>query len=85
MTTEEAKTKWCPMARCVERIGESSSFPRNRVAIVGESDWVTLAADLVGSKCIGSGCALWRRYTEGVGTDDGECGLIVRWTPNSVI
>lgn len=60
LTEDEAKKKWCPFARTVERYDGFNSSPRNRVAQVEGDNALVLAADLTGVQCIASGCAAWR-------------------------
>jgi hypothetical protein len=67
MTEDEAKTKWCPMARS----GDSRGFNKNRNGEGGS---------LKSSHCIGSECMAWRVICPGQAVDQqgrpaGECGL----------
>ena len=55
MTEDEAKTKWCPMAREYHCLGDYELPPHNRV-IIGESD----SHIKVSSKCVASDCMMWR-------------------------
>jgi hypothetical protein len=69
MTEDEAKTKWCPMARAEAGRGEMSI---NRLPM-GEPD--------VGCLCIASACMMWREASLPVKRDGdtfvfgGYCGL----------
>jgi hypothetical protein len=49
MTEDEAKTKWCPMARCWGQSG-----PVNRDG----------GKPRIGAMCLGSGCMMWRWLDE---------------------
>lgn len=60
MTEDEAKTKWCPFARAVESGEAGNSAPRNCVTMVDEDPPRKLAAELIGTSCIGSACMAWR-------------------------
>lgn len=46
MTEDEAKTKWCPMAR------PDNQTAANRRYVDGEA--------MKNSRCLGSGCMMWR-------------------------
>jgi hypothetical protein len=73
MTEDEAKKKWCPCARTVEKWNDGTSSPRNRVAI-GES--TTEVHNLVGTKCIASACMAWRWSMSANSPElGGGCGL----------
>lgn len=58
MTEDEAKTKWCPMARVALDYGEGSNGAR--AVLSANRGWADqtdhLAAD---SCCIGSACMMW--------------------------
>lgn len=60
-TEEEAKTKWCPFARTVERWPDSGiSVARNRVAhIIGDGELDKVIRPF-GCECIASECMAWR-------------------------
>jgi len=69
MTKEEAKSKWCPMVRCVW-------YPTPTI-----SGWNRVSENV---NCIGSDCMMWRWHirganVDGVYNDDypvgGHCGL----------
>lgn len=67
MTEQEAKTKWCPMAR-VEILGEGCSA--NRLP-----DYESLNGEMVrdaSANCLGSGCMVW---CNGHASGKGYCGL----------
>lgn len=74
VTEEDAKTKWCPMVRHIERqdSGESSN---NRCFPVDDPKKTGISNN-VWNKCIGSHCMMWRR-TNAVSAIDlrGYCGL----------
>jgi hypothetical protein len=86
MTEEEAKTKWCPMARGVNESGG------NRIAYGSagdgpvEDDYTTEAA--MKYPCIGSACMAWRWDSVGMEYEHagyggkargkGHCGLAGR-------
>lgn len=61
MTPDEAKQRWCPMAR--EHGGNASI---NRSAIERSEAW---------SKCIADQCMMWRWYTPHASDQSGYCGL----------
>ena len=63
MTEEEAKTKWCPMARTVYMEGTNASNA-NR-----DEDGCATHADM----CLASGCMMWR--VTSLVTRRGYCGL----------
>jgi hypothetical protein len=74
MTEQEAKTKWCPMARC--KIDHDCA---DTIAVNRWSD----GAMIRGSLCVASDCMMWRwEVPEGKATnkneekwDSGYCGL----------
>jgi hypothetical protein len=68
MTEQEAKTKWCPMAR-VDVGGEGvAAVNRREVRTKQAGDtWAGL-----NSNCIGSGCMVW---CNGHASGKGYCGL----------
>jgi len=77
MTEEEAKTKWCPMARLVAgqetdeygvTLVPDNQVSFNRMAYTKETK---LPA---GAYCVASDCMMWRWYNDG-GRDQGYCGL----------
>lgn len=63
MTEDEARQKWCPMARTVFGYDGGTTQPFNR--FIGPPDDVevmkviTAIRDGGGAKCIASGCACW--------------------------
>lgn len=63
MTSEQAKTKWCPMVREANG-GGANTFDDDR-----NPDY---------ARCIGPECALWREEgkQQETGRSTGECGLI---------
>ena len=71
LTEAEAKTKWCPFARTIERSPDGVTRSRNRVAtIVNDAEGTitdVYSAGLLGCACIASACMAWRwemeRYT----------------------
>lgn len=68
MTEEEAKGKWCPMARAASSIGY---FPVNRMEAKLTEDGSVADPDCM---CLASGCMMWRWH----GPHDekrGYCGL----------
>ena len=64
MTEDEAKTKWCPMARLASGGGSV-----NRYYVGGMGGGPT-----TGSNCIASGCMMWRETS----SQHGYCGLAGR-------
>ena len=64
MTEDEAKQRWCPMARVNRKIAMG-----NRVQF-DDGTWDTA----VGSRCIASGCMMWRTTS----SQHGYCGLAGR-------
>ena len=75
MTEQDAKTRWCPFARTVERNGQESSQPRNRAADTVE-DEVAEVPNLVATLCLGSACMAWRWLaSETSRPRPGFCGL----------
>ncbi len=63
ITEEEARKKWCPFARTVEKLTDGISFPRNRVVNVPNKDDLTdveFLSVLTGTTCIASECMAWR-------------------------
>ena len=74
LTEQEARTKWCPMAR-VARFGIEKSELGNTVeAIVGSCnrDALGKSPNPIGScRCIASDCMMWRWDI----ASEGHCGL----------
>lgn len=71
MTEEEAKTKWCPMARvalngCNQYV--AGNWDSRGISEVEQHDYF---------KCIGSGCMMWRPHgpKESLAGEHGHCGL----------
>jgi len=67
MTVDEAKTKWCPMARVDSYNQYTPSVQRvcaNREIEAANPEW---------SRCIASQCMMWREIMTG----SGECGLTI--------
>lgn len=62
LTEDEAKTKWCPLARTTEFDGVNGSRVRNRV-VRTDLDPVRVNEPL-GCHCIASVCMAWR-FVEG--------------------
>ena len=65
MSEEEARTKWCPMAR-VSTYTEDNPVE----SAVNRTD---IGIPYVGSRCIVSECMMWRWYNSQKAT--GHCGL----------
>jgi hypothetical protein len=87
-TEEEARKRWCPFSRTVEKLSNGVTAARNRVVLVSDDsdDGQSLAATLIGCKCIASECMAWRISGEHPVVDDtasfgdplkykGYCGL----------
>jgi hypothetical protein len=53
MTEDEARTKWCPFARCLTTIDNDG----NPIALTAIN---RAAGDVAGSLCIASACMAWR-------------------------
>jgi len=68
MTEDEAKTKWCPMARPEESRGWAAGVNRQDSC----NGWPR------GALCIGSDCALWVEDQKAPMPVTGHCGLINR-------
>lgn len=77
MTEDEAKTKWCPFARCASAVaGLEGACVREHLPSLNR---IALPADLMvpsAARCIGSACMAWRwdepwtsRTEEGHGGD----------------
>ena len=79
MTEDEARTKWCPFARVVERQNDQSY---NRCVIVQQYGGAEALPIPIGAKCVASECACWvvdAGATVPPGehsTAQGHCGLI---------
>lgn len=72
MTEEEAKTKWCPMART--RL--SDGIGGNRMDEATASGDPIGSVPLYGTFCIGSACMAWRISSGALCSDpEGYCGL----------
>ena len=70
ITEEEARKKWCPFARTVEKLVDGISFPRNRVVNVPNKDDLTdveFLGVLIGTTCIASDCIHWVEIVDGYG------------------
>ena len=75
MTEEEAKKKWCPMAR-------------NQQLVLGDMGWDKEISDIHPAyRCIGSDCAVWvwtgwtaitETMTEVMPEKQGRCGLVCK-------
>ena len=63
MTEEEAKTKWCPMARAATHFGPNTISANNVGGPI--------------TRCIGSECMMWRHIIGDImdETRHGYCGL----------
>lgn len=73
MTEDEAKQKWCPMAR-FHVTPDGHVFHNMPVT----DDNPSCAADDESGKCIASDCMMWRISTKaggGLKDDHGYCGL----------
>ena len=57
-TEQEAREKWCPHVRIVEKWQTGNTHPRNRMVDMPAA--VVLAENLIGCQCIASECAMWR-------------------------
>ncbi len=70
MTEDEAKTKWCPMARVTMiQHGKKISFGSNRdISLLVPANSFDPVTDI--TKCLASGCMMW--------AGDGCCGFISR-------
>lgn len=66
MTEDEAKTKWCPMARL-----DYDHSTINRDTEYKSEELVIPKASL----CIGSDCMMWAADPSGFFGDNGHCGL----------
>ncbi len=72
MTEDEATTKWCPMARVMNKTGAG-----------GGNRWDLATTELYGAPrpsgcaCFASACMMWRwaEKTEPVVLNNGYCGL----------
>lgn len=88
MTEDDARTKWCPMARVAEwRMGkpigagkDTYSASHNRLFTFSTDEGVDqVLHDAEGTYCIASGCMMWRwRIDATVSTTHGYCGLASR-------
>ena len=63
-TEEEAKERWCPFTRTVERYEDGVTAPRNRV-VVGSGTANSAQSfggigNPIGCQCIASQCMAWR-------------------------
>ena len=57
LTEEEAKTKWCPMAR--EIMADPSTLANVAISGVAFNRIFDLEGECITTKCIASGCAMW--------------------------
>lgn len=57
LTEDEAKAKWCPLARTLHFDGKNVSSPHNRVY---RADYNVVQSDMPGCNCIASACMAWR-------------------------
>jgi hypothetical protein len=65
LTEDEAKAKWCPLARTLDFDGHNASAPHNRVYRV---DYNVVESDMPGCHCIASACMAWRKVDQtGIG------------------
>jgi hypothetical protein len=86
VTEEDAKEKWCPFARVIERDCDGSTRARNRVVHLDAAGNVLkeITDTLAGTRCIGSACMAWRwekseaKAVEGYQTPDGQ-SITTRW------
>lgn len=70
-TEEEAKTKWCPLARAAEPQRYGSGDPMCPVAAVNRgSDALSDPSYTPNALCLASGCAAWRWQMEAIHGDD---------------
>lgn len=79
LSQEEARTKWCPMARVAMPVNQTA----NRVAtsllkISDERDHAYFSEQVENCKCIASECMMWRWDAHEIRA--GYCGLA--GTPN---
>ena len=66
MTSNEAKTKWCPFTRVALTAGMSA----NRTATMGRGGYADIEEE---TRCLGNACAAWHEeYPNDV---TGYCGL----------
>lgn len=76
ITEDEAKTKWCPMARVILDYSVQPDTQAVASANRGEADETDQI--FTGSRCIGSGCMMWRSEVGPASrraTGRGFCGL----------
>jgi len=78
-TEDEAKGKWCPFARAVVAVSETTQgLPPQYKAMASGNRFLNGTI----SPCIGSGCMAWRwalpRSIESAETEAGYCGLAGR-------
>jgi hypothetical protein len=72
MTEEEARKKWCPMARVEEHSVVASN--RERLFYQGDNKGWSSPAGLPACRCIASSCMAWRWDSR----TTGFCGLAGR-------
>jgi len=77
-TEEEAKTKWCPMARVsgVIKDGSLSAIANRDISLLVPTNSFDPATDL--TKCIASGCMMWWIPATPLNENRGYCGLAWR-------
>ena len=72
MTPEEAKKKWCPMARVVEGNDDKLEGPFNRyhtgLEMVQENERNQ-------TRCFADDCMWWVEFKNQEGTVNGRCGM----------
>jgi hypothetical protein len=70
LTEDEAKTKWCPLARASsENDGQGTTINRGANPS-GKPD--------IDCMCIASACMAWRKMKDNVGRPEGYCGAFGR-------
>lgn len=72
LTEEEMKTKWCPMARVINRDLKESGY--NRIWCGPSPGRATIST---ASMCLGSSCGVWRWEItpQGIEPKRGYCGM----------
>lgn len=82
LTEDEARRKWCPLARCVTVHADGETMagnqpPRNRLVLKNSDDFKAQGS------CIASKCMMWRWNTLPSEGSKGCCGLAA--TPWGII
>lgn len=78
MTETEAATKWCPMARqmLVMNLKDAKIVGARQSALGPVANRWPEGNGFGGTRCIGSGCAMWQWASVSVnGDQSGYCGL----------